>query len=86
MRSPDMTGGLEAQGYPEPTDQGDVIDHPDHNLPHPMQPRAPQGVGMAGDVLPMPGEKSMGSGQTLKASGYYSGAKTDPKVTPVKKP
>jgi len=83
MRSSDMTGGSDLQGL-EPQDQGDIIDHPDHNLPHQQQPRAPQGTEMAGDVIPLPGEKSMGSGQTLKATGYYYGTKTSPNVLSIK--
>lgn len=38
------------------------------------------GVQMAGEVIPIAGEKSMGPGQTLKATGYYYGTKSDPKV------
>lgn len=54
MFSADMTGaGGSLELYPEPDDQGDVIDHPAHNLPMPMQPRAPKGTDMAGDVIPI---------------------------------
>lgn len=38
------------------------------------------GTQLAGDVLPMPGEKSMGSGQTSSAAGYATGKISDPKV------
>jgi len=37
----------------------------------------------AGDVLPIPGEKSMGSGMDSRATDYALGKKTDPKVTPM---
>jgi len=51
-RSYDMSGGSDQDGM-DSTDQGDVIDHPAHNLPHPMQPRRPTGTQMAGDVIPI---------------------------------
>lgn len=35
---------------------------------------------MAGDVIPIAGEKSMGSGQTPSAAGYAVGKESDPKV------
>lgn len=44
-------------------------------------PRATQHY--AGDVLPMPGERSMGSGNTSTAVDYATGKATDPKVLPI---
>lgn len=51
-------------------------DHPAHNLPDPT-------VQYAGDVLPIPGDQSMGSGQDSRAADYAVGKKTDPKVLPM---
>lgn len=38
------------------------------------------GTRLAGDVLPMPGDRSMGSGQTPAAADYAVGKAQDPKV------
>lgn len=90
MFSADMTGaGGSLELYPEPDDQGDVIDHPAHNLPMPMQPRAPQGTQMAGDVVRMPTDAVktfLGhTGDILnKSSARTSSDRTN--VTPIKKP
>lgn len=51
-------------------------DHPAYNMPGPTEQ-------YAGDVLPMPGEKSMGSGLDSRAADYAVGKKTDPKVVPM---
>lgn len=37
----------------------------------------------AGDVLPMPGDRSMGSGNTSTAVDYATGKASDPKVLPI---
>lgn len=51
-------------------------DHPAHNIPDATEQ-------YAGDVLPIPGEQSMGSGPTSDAADYAVGKKTDPKVLPM---
>ena len=58
--SSDMSGGSMHESYNalEPTDEGDVIDHPAHNLPLSMQPARPDGIKMAGDVIPFPADKA----------------------------
>lgn len=37
----------------------------------------------AGDVLPIPGDQSMGPGQDSRAADYALGKKKDPKVLPI---
>lgn len=56
--------------------QGDPMDPGDH--PATQMPQATQHY--AGDVLPMPGERSMGSGATSSSVDYATGKATDPKV------
>lgn len=51
-------------------------DHPAHDVPDATEQ-------YAGDVLPIAGELSMGSGQDSRAVDYALGKKTDPKVTPM---
>lgn len=51
-------------------------DHPAHNIPAATEQ-------YAGDVLPIPGEQSMGSGMDSRAVDYAIGKKTDPKITPM---
>lgn len=51
-------------------------DHPIHNIPDATEQ-------YAGDVLPMAGELSMGSGQDSRAVDYAIGKKTDPKIVPM---
>lgn len=54
----------------------DQEDHPSYNIPPATQQ-------YAGDVLPMAGEQSMGSGPTTQAADYAVGKKSDPKVLPM---
>jgi hypothetical protein len=54
----------------------DPSDHPATSMPNATQH-------YAGDVIPMPGEKSMGSGLDSRAVDYAIGKKTDPKVVPM---
>lgn len=74
------------EGYPSEGFLTDVgADHPDNNLPEPGHPRMEHSTKMAGDVLPMPGERSLGSpdakyGVDPKAVPYATGQATDPKV------
>lgn len=64
-----MTGSYDdMQGTPM-----DPMDHPAYDKPDAT-------VHYAGDVLPMPGEKSMGAGQTSSSVDYATGKKKDPKV------
>lgn len=56
-----------------PMDPGD---HPAHNKPQATQH-------YAGDVLPINGEQSMGSGQDSRAVDYALGKSKDPKVIPI---
>lgn len=56
----------------------DVQDHPAHDKPTATQH-------FAGDVLPMPGEKSMGSGPTYDSLDYALGSKSSPNVVPIGK-
>lgn len=53
--SPDMSGGSsESYSGLEPTDLGDITQHPAHNLPEPgQQPVGPRDTKMAGEVIPM---------------------------------
>lgn len=57
-------------------DETDPQDHSAHNMPQATQH-------YAGDVLPMPGDKSMGGGHTPAAADYATGRATDPKVLPI---
>lgn len=62
----------------------DVADHPDVNLPDPGHgPAMQHSTQMAGDVIPMKGELSMGSGPDKRAIDYAAGQKSDPKVIPM---
>lgn len=54
----------------------DPEDHPAHDVPAATQH-------YAGDVLPMPGERSMGGGETSRAVDYATGKSSDPKVKPI---
>lgn len=58
---------------------GSAMDPADHEAS--SMPQATQHY--AGDVLPIPGEKSMGSGQDSRAVDYAIGKKSDPKVLPM---
>lgn len=61
--------------------QGTPIDNDFHPVDSDMSATDDHwGTQMAGDVLPMPGEKSMGSGQTGSAADYATGKAKDPKV------
>jgi len=51
-------------------------DHDSHNMSDATEQ-------YAGDVLPMPGEKSMGSGQDSRAVDYALGKKTSPGVSSI---
>lgn len=51
-------------------------DHPAHDMPDATEQ-------YAGDVLPIAGELSMGSGTDNRALDYARGVKTDPKITPM---
>lgn len=51
----------------------DVAQHPAYNV----KPATDQ---YAGDVLPMPGERSMGAGPTSQAADYAVGKAKDPKI------
>lgn len=62
--------------YDSPGSPMDPEDHPAHNVPQATQH-------YAGDVLPMPGDRSMGSGETYGAEAYALGQKTDPKVSSI---
>lgn len=67
-----MTGSYdEMMGSPS-----DPADHPATSMPQATQH-------YAGDVLPMAGEQSMGSGPTTQAADYAVGKKSDPKVLPM---
>lgn len=80
MFAPD-TPARESGGYPEPGAIQDVANHPDNSLPEPgMQPNMKHSTEMAGDVLPMPGEKSMGTGQGGDSLDYALGRKSSPGV------
>jgi hypothetical protein len=57
----------------------DVEDHSAYNKPDASQH-------YAGDVLPIPGERSMGSGPTSQAAGYAVGKDKDPKVLSIGMP
>lgn len=57
-------------------DPQDPSDHPAANMPQATQH-------YAGDVLPMPGERSMGAGATTQAVDYATGKAKDPKVLPI---
>lgn len=59
--------------------QGDPMDPGDH--PSTNMPQASQHY--AGDVLPMPGDRSMGGGHTPAAADYATGRTTDPKILPI---
>lgn len=52
MFAPD-TPGRESGGYPQPGAIQDMADHPDNDLPGPMQPAMKHSTEMAGDVIPM---------------------------------
>lgn len=54
-------------------------DHPAHDIPDATQH-------YAGDVLPIPGERSMGRGETSSAAPYATGASKDPKVLSIGMP
>lgn len=59
--------------------QGDAMEvssHPAHDKPTATQH-------YAGDVLPMPGERSMGGGPTYDSLDYALGSKSNPKVVPI---
>lgn len=60
-------------------DEQDPGDHPAHNVPQASQH-------YAGDVLPMPGESSMGPGPTPKSADYGWGNKESPNVVSIGKP
>lgn len=49
------------------------------------KPRA-SGETKVADVVPIPGEKSMGSGQDSRAADYATGKNKDPKVLPIGMP
>lgn len=55
-----------------------------HNHPATDVPQATQHY--AGDVLPMPGEKSMGAGNTGDSIDYALGKKSNPKVQSIGAP
>jgi len=59
--------------------QGSPMDPSDHSASN--TPQATQHY--AGDVLPIPGELSMGSGQDSRAVDYATGKAKDPKVLPI---
>jgi len=80
MFSPDMTP-TEMGGYMSPGSIQDLRDHPEMRMPEPgHSPAMKHSVEMAGDVIPLPGELSMGKGPTGEAIGYALGTKSDPKV------
>ena len=56
--------------------QSDPADHPATSMPQASQH-------YAGDVLPIPGELSMGPGQDSRAVDYALGKAKDPKVLPI---
>jgi hypothetical protein len=51
-----------------------------HARMHESFPRVDSGTKMAGDVIPLAGEKSMGGGPDSSAVDYAAGKKTDPQV------
>lgn len=51
-----------------------------HARMHESFPRVDSGTQMAGDVIPLAGDRSMGSGPDTAALDYARGIKTDPKV------
>lgn len=66
----------------------DPMDHPaysGHNDDH-EKPRASGDTQVAGDVLPIPGEQSMGQGPDPRALPYSTGQKKDPKIVPIRRP
>ncbi len=72
---------------------GKTIDAQNGNGPPPGPGMQMPGMGgqqppmqMAGDVLPMKGEQSMGPGPTSTAAGYAVGKQTDPKVQTIGMP
>lgn len=85
--SPDMSGGSsESYSGLEPTDLGDITQHPAHNLPAPgQQPVGPRGTQMAGEVLNFPSSaatvmpettrvKNMISEQNMRVTGSKPGS------------
>jgi hypothetical protein len=70
----------EMQG--EPSDPMDHEADSGHNQSH-----NPGRAGMkTADVTPLPGERSMGSGETAAAAPYATGAAKDPKVISIGMP
>lgn len=57
----------------------DPADHPATDMPQATQH-------YAGDVLPIPGDRSMGTGQTGSAATYATGKERDPKVLSIGMP
>lgn len=84
--SRDMTGGEDMEGYPDQGEPMDVNDHPDTNMPEPKySPKTPQGLQMAGDVIPFPSSaatimpettrvKNMISEQNMRVTGSKPGS------------
>lgn len=65
----------------------DPMDHPaygghddDHN------PGRASGETQVADVVPIPGEQSMGPGPDARAGAYATGQKKDPKIVPIRRP
>jgi len=71
------TPARDAENYPEMGAPMDHNDHPAMDLPEPgHSPRMEHSTKMAGDVISIPGEKSMGLGpDTAAFSAYSSNAK-----------
>lgn len=58
----------------------DIMGEPMDVDTHPAQSMPQATEHYAGDVLPMPGDRSMGSGETSRAVDYATGKAKDPKV------
>lgn len=73
--SPDMSGGSVDSSFSglEPTDLGDITQHPAHNLPEPgQQPVGPRSTKMAGEVVNFPSSASTTMPETTRVKNMIS--------------
>ena len=80
MKSPLMNGGIHG-AFPDMGNIQNISDHPDNILPEPgHSPTPTHSMRMAGDVLPIPGELSMGPGMDERAVDYATGKKSSENI------
>lgn len=81
-----VINGQKLQGLKGPAPGGPPGQAPQSMGAPPAQPGAAPPQQMAGDVLPMPGERSMGGGETPNAAGFATGQQSAPNVQSIGTP